>query len=94
MFNNPRYITSGIAEKIPLHLQALMWELIDNLSIEKDYLQVFTFSECGGKLKLTHRQECPEYLREYLIADTPAFNAKIYVIDSIDYSCMLLNYEY
>lgn len=63
MFNNKRYTTAGIAEKIPLHLQALMWELIDKLSVEKDYFQVFTFLECDGNLKLTHHQECPEYTK-------------------------------
>lgn len=86
MFNNKRYTTAGIADKIPLYLQALMWELIDGLSIEKDYFQVFTLSEYDGKLKLVHHQECPEYLSEYLIEGTPIFNAKIYVIDSVDYS--------
>lgn len=36
-----RYITRGINEKIDLQLQILLWSLVDNLKIEKDYFAIF-----------------------------------------------------
>ncbi|MFR4230215.1 DUF960 family protein [Clostridium sp.] len=36
-----RYITRGINEKIDLQLQILLWSLVDNLKIEKDYFASF-----------------------------------------------------
>ena len=66
-FKNRRFITKGIAENIPLCLQLFMWMCIDTLPCEKDYLQVFKFTEKG----VTHIQEEPEYKREYLFKDAP-----------------------
>lgn len=59
------------------------------------YLQVFKLSEYNGMQRIVHSQEEPEYTREYLInTGTPFFNAKIYVIDSVEYSTMLFSHEY
>lgn len=42
MFNNPRYVTSGINSELPLLTQIVLWGLIDTMEVaEKDYLQVF-----------------------------------------------------
>jgi len=42
MFNNPRYTTRGVTEKIPIELQIFMWSAIDTMEVKrKDYLQVF-----------------------------------------------------
>ena len=47
--------TRGVNEKIDLPLQILLWNLVDDLKIEKDYLQVFKSSTkfhnniCSGK---------------------------------------------
>ena len=40
MFNGKRFVTSGIAEKVPLELQVTMWNMIDTMDEQKDYLQV------------------------------------------------------
>lgn len=37
-----RYITRGINEKIDLQLQILLWNLVEDLQREKDYLQVLS----------------------------------------------------
>ena len=31
MFNGKRFVTSGIAEKVPLELQVTMWNMIDTM---------------------------------------------------------------
>lgn len=37
-----RYITRGINKKIDLQLQILLWNLVEDLQREKDYLQVLS----------------------------------------------------
>ena len=86
-----------INEKIDLQLQILLWSLVDNLKIEKDYLQVFKLSRAGDVINIEHTQEVPEYKSFIKInAKDLEFNEdiKIYVIDSGVYSTMLLPEEY
>ena len=52
-----RFITRGVAEKIPPWLQTFMWPCIDELEIEADYLQVFDLSADGHMLRVSHSQE-------------------------------------
>lgn len=97
VFNNPRYITQGINETVPLSLQLLMWNMIDTMQVsQKDYLQVFELSEEDGKQKIIHKQEQPEYEKTHLldIADASFLYAKIFVIDDETHSTMLLASEY
>ena len=49
MFSGKRFVTSGIAEKVPLLLQVIMWDMIDTMDEPKDHLQVFDLSEENGK---------------------------------------------
>lgn len=95
MFNNQHYATKGVCERIPPLLQILMWNLIQIIPVERDYLQVFNLSEINGKQKIEHIQEEPEYRKEYLLnTDTPIFIGKVFVIDDETHSTMLLAEEY
>lgn len=94
MFNNQRYITRGIDAEIPVELQVLMWERIDRLPEERDYFQVFRLENLNGIQKIIHFSEQPEYHREYLMPTDRPITSKVYIIDSIDYSTMLLASEY
>lgn len=92
-----RYITRGVNEKIDLSLQILLWNLVDDLKIEKDYLQVFKLSRVGDVINIEHTQEVPEYKSSIKVnAKDLEFKEeiKIYVIDSGVYSTMLLSEEY
>ncbi len=94
MFNNQRYLTKGVQLEIPIELQLFMWSCIDRLPPERDYLQVFNLSKIGNLQRISHSSEQPEYHMEYLIpCDNPVI-AKVYIIDSEDYSTMLLASEY
>lgn len=94
-FKNDRFITRGVAENLNPLLVMVLWELIDNMTIQQDYLQVFELSEEKGKQKIEHIQEVPEYKREYLITlDIPIFTGKVFVIDDETHSTMLLASEY
>lgn len=94
IFNNQKFITRGVAENIPITLQLLMWEMIHNLPVDKDYLQVFSLSEKDGKQRIIHTQEEPEYEKEYVLNITPITTGKVFVIDDNTHSTMLMNYEY
>ena len=95
MFNNKRYLTQGVQADIPFELQFFMWECIDNLSVEKDYLQVFELENADGIQRIHHFSEQPEYNMEYLLPAIPdPITTKVYVIDDGEYSTMLLAEEY
>ncbi|MDE6788109.1 MAG: DUF960 domain-containing protein [Ruminococcus sp.] len=94
MFNNQRYLTKGIQVGIPLELQIFMWNCIDRLPPERDYLQVFNLSQFGDLQRISHSSEQPKYHMEYLIPCDNPVTAKVYVIDNKEYSTMLLAEEY
>jgi hypothetical protein len=92
-----RYITCGVVQEVPEALQYFMWSLIEDLMehISLDYLQIFRLEGRDGKQLIVHEQEQPEYEKEYVIdVDSKPILAKIYVIDDIQYSTMLLSKEY
>ena len=94
MFDNPRYLTKGVNQSISLELQIFMWSCIDNLKVEKDYLQVFNLSVVNGIQRVEHKQEVPEYKNTYSVLVSNPVDAKIFVIDDSEYSTMLLAEEY
>ena len=95
MFENPRYLTKGISERIPVLVQLLLWQMADEMPVRKDYLQIFRLEWKNGVLKITHSQEVPPYTRTYtLTAGETVKTEKIYIIDSGNYSTMLLAEEY
>lgn len=94
-FKNKRFITRGVEENLNPLLVMVLWELIDSMTIQQDYLQVFELSEEKGKQKIEHSQEVPEYKWEYLLnTGTPIFIGRVFVIDDETHSTMLLASEY
>lgn len=94
-FNNKRFVTRGVNEKLNLNLQLFLWSCIDNLPPEQDYLQVFKFTANKDGIKIIHTQEIPEYHQEYVLGkNIHFFVGKIYVIDDNTHSTMLLAEEY
>ena len=80
MFQNKRFLTRGVQAEIPIELQLFLWNCIDNLPEERDYFQVFALKEIDGKQHIHHLAN--------------PVNQKVYVIDDIDHSTMLLAEEY
>ena len=96
-FQGARYVTRGINGSLTYELQLLIWDLIDQLDVEQDYLQVFKLVDKEGEVKLTHRQEEPDYSKDYnLKAKEFAIETdnKIFVIDDGEYSTMMFASEY
>ena len=97
MFQNDRYLTSGVNAEISPITQLLLWELIDERlaeGTELDHLQVFRLEPDGKQQKITHSQEQPPYKNEVYLLGPEPITAKIYVIDDGDHSTMLLAEEY
>lgn len=96
-----RYITKGANEDVDIRLQVLIWGLIDRLKEIKDfkidYLQVFNICKNKDKIILEHKQEVQEYKKVYEINNKKIDinrNIKLFIIDSNEYSTMLLAEEY
>lgn len=95
MFDNERYVTRGVMENLEIPIQIFLWDLIDRLDGEKDYLQVFELKQIGeDRIRIIHRQEVPEYRREYTIKGTIETKVKLFAIDSGEYSTLLESSEY
>lgn len=59
MFTNERYLTCGIDSTIPLALQLFMWECVERLPEQRDYLQVFDLKPVGPIQSISHTSEEP-----------------------------------
>ena len=94
MFQNKRFLTRGVQAEIPVELQLFLWNCIDQLPEERDYFQVFKLDVSNGKQHIHHFSEQPEYSQDYMIDIANPVNQKVYVIDDIDHSTMLLAEEY
>lgn len=94
-FQNKRFITFGVSERIPEVLQALLWGLADSLE-EQDYLQIFELRETEQGISVLHRQEEPPYEGRgmvYGVKLTQPYE-KVYIIDDVTHATMLLAEEY
>ncbi|MGG5463296.1 DUF960 family protein [Clostridium sp. B9] len=97
---NNRYITRGINKELDLRLQLILWNIIDSLKEEGkdlDYLQVFKLRKYEEKIIIEHNQEVPKYKENYVLdLNDIEINKiiKVFVIDSEDYSTMMLAEEY
>ena len=91
-----RYMTRKVSEEIPLEINILLWNLIDELNVEKDYLQIFELNPIGeGIVEIIHKQEVPKYEASiYIHNELIKENKKIYAIDSVEYSTLMFSYEY
>ncbi|WP_294411126.1 DUF960 family protein [uncultured Ruminococcus sp.] len=94
MFKNKRYLSRGVNDTIPIELQLFLWACIDQLPEPRDYLQIFNMEQIGCMQSIIHRSEEPEYRKVYLLPSEKPITEKIYVIDDLDHSTMILATEY
>ena len=89
-----RYLTRGVDAEIPLELQILMWQAVDEMPEPKDYLQVFNLSEENGLQVIQHTSEQPEFEMTYITQTDKPVTQKTYIIDDGEHCTMLLAEEY
>ena len=99
MFDNLRFQTTAITESMSPDFIKALWELIEELNVEKDYLQVFEITKTSSfSWRIVHSQEEPEYKREHDYINGQFWadfeTAKIFVIDDGPVSTMLFSNEY
>lgn len=96
MFANERYLTREVAERVPLEIQILMWNLVEEIEGEKDYLQIFELIPDGCEfVEIIHKQEIPEFTFSYTIKNVEIeTKMKLYIIDNGQYSTMMFSHEY
>jgi hypothetical protein len=95
MFENQKFLTSGVQNEIPSWLIDLIWCMVFSMKTEhKDYLQVFTLTKTPAGQHIVHEQEQPLYRYELDVPCDDAVNAKVFVIDDLTHSTMLLAEEY
>lgn len=103
MFNkDKRYLTQGVNTEVSKEVQLLLWDMIDKLKGEKDYLQVFKLTPKDNTLTIVHTQEYPSYKDTVSLEFKSDFNdtmnvdgsKKIFVVDDGSASCMMLDSEY
>ena len=95
MFNNQKFLTRGVRAEIPLWLTNLMWQMVLTREVEeKDYLQVFTLTKTPTGQHIVHEQEQPTYRYELDFPCDDAVDAKVFIIDDLTHSTMLLAEEY
>lgn len=89
MFKTENYLTRGVRDIVPMTTQLIMWDMIFNLPVSKDYLQIFELRANDGMQFITHIQEQPDYRRTVIFKTLTAITQKVYVIDG-DHCTMLL----
>lgn len=95
MFENQKFITRGVLCNIPVELADLMWHMVLTMEAEaKDYLQVFKLTKTPTGQHIVHEQEQPLYRYELDVPCDDAVDAKVFVIDDLTHSTMLLAEEY
>ena len=96
MFSNERYLTREVADRVPVEIQILMWELVEKIDGERDYLQVFELIPNGREfVEIIHKQEIPEFTFSYIIKNVGIeTKMKLYIIDNGQYSTMMFSHEY
>ena len=93
MFDNQKFLTRGVMAEIPSWLTNLMWHMVLTMEVEeKDYLQVFTLTKTATGQHIVHEQ--PLYRYELDVPCDDAVDAKVFVIDDLTHSTMLLAKEY
>ena len=89
-----RYLTRGVDAEIPIALQVMMWQAVDQMPQPKDYLQVFRLSEKNGLQIVHHTSEQPQFEMTYIAETEKPVTAKVYIIDDGEHCTMLLAEEY
>jgi hypothetical protein len=99
MFNSKKYVTSGVSDRVPIHVQRFIWSLVENLAaqdkVKIDYLQIFELKKLGnGGQQIIHKQKAPSYWAQYKFdkVEKP-INVKLYAIDDGDHCTLLLPSE-
>lgn len=91
-----RYMTRGVNEKIHHILQSAMWEALDRVDKDLDYLQIFNLKVYEKDLTIIeHHQEQPRFNQVIYVPNFTVTNeTKVYIVIEDNYATMMLAEEY
>ena len=93
MFNKDRrYISEEVSRKLPRDLIIILWNMIDDVTLELDYLQTFEITATKRHIKILHMQDRPQYSHtQYLESKfkLPTY-LKVLVIDDGNHATMII----
>lgn len=94
-----RFLTKAISKTIPLEIQILLWNLIDQQikrGTELDYLQVFELRSKDDKKEIIHRQEVPPSKSRWIgtLKSTNPIDSVVWCIDDGENQMMLYSSDY
>ncbi len=91
-----RYITRSVNESIHLLLQSAMWDALNRVDKDLDYLQIFSLKRYRGDLTIIdHYQEHPKYQSTIYVPNvTVSKETKVYIILENNIATMMLAEEY
>ena len=96
-FTNPRFLTMMVKYTLHPSIAAFIWDKVDKLPEECDYLQVFELYEQEGRQWIRHRAEEPQHCTEYKFPCKLASGIvvdKVYVVDDGERTTMMFSKEY
>ena len=95
MFDDQKFLTCGVMAEIPSWLANLMWHMVLTMEVpRKDYLQVFILTTTPTGQHIVYEQEQPPYRYRLDVSCDDSVNTKVFVIDNLTHSTMLLAEEY
>lgn len=91
-----RYVTKEVLDVVPVEISLLLYELIEELNVEIDYLQIFKLNPIGSNVvEIIHKQEVPKYeSTRYIYNNKLEEKLKLYIIDNGENSTLMFSYEY
>lgn len=87
-----RYISEEVSMKLPIDLIIILWNLIDDMTLELDYLQTFEITTTKKHIKILHMQDRPQYSHTLYLESSfelPAY-LKVLVIDDGNHVTMII----
>lgn len=94
MTNVKKLVTFDANENISQSTQLFLWSIVNKISVEKDYLQIFKLSREKGQQKVIHKQEVPLYEHVYFFDTNEPIEATVYIVIEENCSTMMLAENY
>lgn len=90
-----RYITRGVHESIHFGLQSVIWDALNKVDKELDYLQIFNLKSYENLIIIEHHQEQPEFNQVIYVPNFIVTNeTKVYIVIEGIVATMMLAEEY
>lgn len=71
-----------------------MWNMLDSMNEDKDYLQIFKLSSINGKQFIHHYQEQPPWEEKITLVMDCLINEEIYILVENGLETMMLAEDY